>query len=238
MRFFENHFITLWLMLWLAFSGLAFGDGEAQPGTILLDGLDSPLMSDLDAPGDVGQPDSSGEDEGSGPPSLDPLEQLGHGEDIGQEESNPLRLIGRQMRTSAQLIRRRDHARSHGVQGDIIADLERLIDQLRDQQNDSAGGLAESLAAEDAEDGAAAGVGDAQGVEHPGEENGVEGDETETHRIQRARILETLDQIWGHLPERVRDQMHSGLGEEFLPQYELLIEAYYQRLAEEGPQGR
>ena len=225
-------------MLWLASSGVAFGDSEEQAGSLLLEGLESPLLDDLEAPRDPVQPDSPVEDEVPGPPDLEPLDQLGHGEDIGREEPNPLRLIGRQMRTAEQLISRRDPARSHRVQGDIIADLERLIEQLRDQQHDSARGMAESLAAEDAENGAAAGVGDAQGIEHPGDENGVEGDETDTRHVQRARILETLDQIWGHLPERVREQMHSGLAEEFLPQYELLIEAYYQRLAEEGPQGR
>jgi hypothetical protein len=53
-----------------------------------------------------------------------------------------------------------------------------------------------------------------------------------------ARMRQTLDQIWGHLPARIRDQMQSGMAEEFLPQYEQLIEQYYQRLAEEGQRGR
>ena len=40
---------------------------------------------------------------------------------------------------------------------------------------------------------------------------------------------------WGHLPPRVREQMLQNTPEQFLPQYELMIEKYYQRLAEERP---
>ena len=40
--------------------------------------------------------------------------------------------------------------------------------------------------------------------------------------------------MWGHLPDKLRDEMQASLSEQFLPQYERLIEAYYQRLAEEG----
>jgi hypothetical protein len=37
---------------------------------------------------------------------------------------------------------------------------------------------------------------------------------------------------WGHLPERWQRQMASGAAEQFLPEYQDLIEAYYRRLAE------
>lgn len=38
--------------------------------------------------------------------------------------------------------------------------------------------------------------------------------------------------IWGHLPERWRQEMAAGPAEEFLPQYRELIESYFRRLAE------
>jgi len=40
------------------------------------------------------------------------------------------------------------------------------------------------------------------------------------------------DQVWGHLPARFREQLHASVTEQFLPQYEHLIEKYYNRLAE------
>jgi hypothetical protein len=42
-----------------------------------------------------------------------------------------------------------------------------------------------------------------------------------------------LRRVWGDLPERERDEMlQLQPPEEFLPKYELLIEAYFRRLAE------
>ena len=38
---------------------------------------------------------------------------------------------------------------------------------------------------------------------------------------------------WGHLPAKTREQMLQNSPERFLPQYELMIEKYYKRLAEE-----
>ena len=43
-----------------------------------------------------------------------------------------------------------------------------------------------------------------------------------------------LDRAWGHLPERVRQQLQSAAIERFLPKYEDLIEQFYQRLAEDA----
>jgi len=41
--------------------------------------------------------------------------------------------------------------------------------------------------------------------------------------------------LWGHLPEKLREEMQSALGESFVPKYERLIEQYYRRLAEQPP---
>jgi hypothetical protein len=42
-----------------------------------------------------------------------------------------------------------------------------------------------------------------------------------------------IKQLWGHLPERSREQMLQSFSGEFLPKYELELEKYYRRLAEE-----
>ncbi|TWT87266.1 hypothetical protein Mal64_28040 [Pseudobythopirellula maris] len=44
---------------------------------------------------------------------------------------------------------------------------------------------------------------------------------------------EALKQAWGHLPERVREQMLQSGSEDFLPEYREEIQKYFQRLAEE-----
>jgi hypothetical protein len=42
-----------------------------------------------------------------------------------------------------------------------------------------------------------------------------------------------MKDLWGHLPERYREQMMQSFSDEFLPKYELEIEQYYRRLSEE-----
>jgi hypothetical protein len=43
--------------------------------------------------------------------------------------------------------------------------------------------------------------------------------------------------LWGHLPERQREQMLQSFSDEFLPKYELEIEQYYRRLSEDVAPG-
>lgn len=42
-----------------------------------------------------------------------------------------------------------------------------------------------------------------------------------------------MKDLWGHLPERTREQMMQSYSDEFLPEYELEIEQYYRRLSED-----
>jgi hypothetical protein len=47
-----------------------------------------------------------------------------------------------------------------------------------------------------------------------------------------------LNNMWGHLPQRVRNQLQAPRSEQFLPKYERTIEEYYLRLAEEQEPAR
>ena len=51
--------------------------------------------------------------------------------------------------------------------------------------------------------------------------------------VEKGDIDQLVKQLWGHLPERDREQMMQSFSEEFLPKYELEIEQYYRRLSEE-----
>lgn len=56
------------------------------------------------------------------------------------------------------------------------------------------------------------------------------------HRPDMVEMSEVLKNVWGELPQHEREQMLELPMEEFLPKYELLIESYFKRLADE--QGR
>jgi hypothetical protein len=90
------------------------------------------------------------------------------------------------------------------------------------------------------------GNGQGKGSDQPGEGSGnpTAGPVRDsTNRIEQgtkeatetADVKDLLRRMWGHLPDKVRDQMQASLSEQFLPKYERLIEEYYKRLAEERP---
>jgi hypothetical protein len=51
--------------------------------------------------------------------------------------------------------------------------------------------------------------------------------------VDKGEVDEMVKALWGHLPERSREQMLQSFSDEFLPKYELEIEQYYRRLSEE-----
>jgi len=58
-------------------------------------------------------------------------------------------------------------------------------------------------------------------------------DSTSAKPVDKGDLEATVKDLWGHLPERSREQMMQSFSEEFLPKYELEIEQYYRRLSEE-----
>lgn len=52
--------------------------------------------------------------------------------------------------------------------------------------------------------------------------------------VRTKSAVDLQQDVWGHLPSRVRSQMQSRMVEEFLPTYRERIEAYYRQLLEEG----
>ena len=58
-------------------------------------------------------------------------------------------------------------------------------------------------------------------------------DRTTAKPADKGEVNEMVKALWGHLPERSREQMLQSFSDEFLPKYELEIEQYYRRLSEE-----
>jgi hypothetical protein len=58
-------------------------------------------------------------------------------------------------------------------------------------------------------------------------------DRSSAQAVEKGDIDATVKNLWGHLPERSREQMLQSFSEEFLPKYEADIEQYYRRLSEE-----
>jgi hypothetical protein len=248
------------LLAW-SLAGLAAADAAAQPpkpdgqppphensaaddsslDQRLLDSLDDDLLEGLDIAAPRSADPQQGTDTNDSARDLGSdldrqlLEQLGEGEDIGEEPENPFVSIGRRMRTAEELIRRRiTSERTQRLQDQIVADLERLIEQLNKQcQSGQRNSSGSPKPAGKPGGQSQAGSGENQGGNRPAKESTDRVGVASTDEAEMERMRQMLKRVWGHLPPKVREQMSSGTIEEFLPKYEQLIEDYFSRLAKE-----
>ncbi|HEX5033644.1 MAG TPA: hypothetical protein VFW62_04135 [bacterium] len=157
-------------------------------------------------------------------------QDLEGGEDVGAPPENPLTRIGQRMRLVEERIAGKDTSdETQSAQKEILADLAKLIEQTRRQcsggNNSGKPGSGKSSPQ--------AGAGNGEVRPGPAREATDRVGKPETEKAQTADVKDVLKRFWGHLPEKLRDQMQAQLSEQFLPKYEKLIEEYYKRLAEE-----
>lgn len=187
-------------------------DPPAKPTTgsldaQLLDGLDADLLKDLP---------------GAARPAKEP--QPGQPAEASAA-TNPLAIVSERMRDAQRRIAGRDTSpETQSVQKQIEADLAKLIEQARQQCaacNKAGGGQGQQ-----------AGTGGNPMPAPPRDStNRIERGAKEA--VETADVKDVLRRFWGHLPDKVREQLQSSLSEEFLPKYERVIEDYYKRLAED-----
>lgn len=155
------------------------------------------------------------------------------GEDVGQsaKQEDPLARVLLKMRSSRDRLKLRDTTTAtQSIQQQIVQDLEAMLasspttsGQSQPEQNSA--GQANSSAQDSPGDGSAS--------PSSTQESDNRVDPNPQTEVQLVELKNQLRRVWGHLPEKVREQMISGMSEEFLPKYEKLIEAYYKRLADE-----
>ncbi|MGD9723696.1 MAG: hypothetical protein AB7O59_04915 [Pirellulales bacterium] len=156
------------------------------------------------------------------------------------EATDPLARVSQQMRTVEELIPRaksRSHAQQ--VQDRIVDDLTRLIEQAETQKSQQSSSSKQQQSQSTAE---------RKSVKQPKQQSGGQADKDSsqpakdsTNRMGNAeaarpdpeQFMRIMKDSWGHLPPRDRQQMLQNTPDKFLPQYELMIEKYYQRLAED-----
>lgn len=174
-------------------------------------------------------------------------EQEPAGEDLGMgPEDDPLVRIGKRMRAVEQMIARREQFKQAPQrQQQIVKDLEQLIRQLRQQQQQNQQQASANNTPMGSERSKVQPPG--QQDQQAGRDSGNSGnpsdrparDSTErlgkddAQQVDMAEMQSLLKDLWGHLPDRTREQMLQSSVEEFLPKYEVMIEKYFRRLAED-----
>lgn len=154
---------------------------------------------------------------------------------------DPLGYISQEMRDAEQLIpERQKQTHAQALQQRIIENLSKLIEQAEQQQSQQQSSQQNQEEQQTAQ---------RQSVKQPQQQAGKSstGKDSQSPAQDSSNRVGTAEQVrpdpellrglmkdaWGHLPEREREQMRQMAPEKFLPQYELLIERYYRRLAEE-----
>jgi hypothetical protein len=171
-----------------------------------------------------------------GAPRVKPVDPFAHGEDVGVAPAGQVfQAIEKQMLVVQQRLREMDTSEpTQEMQRRIVMDLDAVIQQMQEQMAAQRTGSQQTDASNQQgkpsdKDGGDTGDRRASGTPDPSSAN--DGQLAETDAMRKA-----LDRFWGNLPERVRRQVQNMNAVEFLPEYQKLIEDYYQRLAEE--QGR
>ena len=218
----------------------------------LLDDLGADLLDDLKSAGGVKPPKGKpgkrpAKGDGDGPLDKKLLEDLddldGGGEDFGvDQDDDPFLTIGREMRKAGELIGERKSAdETQQLQVKIVEQLDALIKRIRRQQkqqqsasNRKSPGSTRQTPKQPGKNSSGASGKTANKPSRDSTDRLGKGD---TRRVDMAAMKKLMEDIWGSLPERARQEMLQGAGDEFLPKYELKIERYFRRLSEQRRDG-
>jgi TolA-binding protein len=235
-----------------ALPGLAGGDmarAQTQRGPSLeeqlledlrADPLDDAVHDELFAPGKEPPDGKAGKPRRpDGPGDLDAelLDELGRASLRGDE--NALVDLARQMRSVEGRIGRSDSGeQTRGMQKEIVAQLEELLKQARKQCSGQAKPsqqpqqVASRKPASQPKAGQKPGQGSPKPSSAPSDPQTKPGTAA-ARQVDLEAMYGLMKEVWGELPAGERQQMLELPDEEFLPKYELLIEAYFKRLVEE-----
>ena len=193
--------------------------------TDLLEGIElDPKPSEKKPSKEIRQPDLPEDDDPSSTKSAG-----------GSPDEHPLTPIGRKMLDVEDRLGRHDSSGdTQAMQEEIVKELQELIKnaRMRKGSGSSSGGKSGKTTPR-------AGLGKKPGAKS-GSASRAGATVESTERLGKAAakkvdpkdVQKRVEASWGVLPEQVREQMRHSAGEDFLGEYELMIENYFKRLAE------
>jgi hypothetical protein len=210
--------------------------GQAARSDDQGESLGSQLLDDLD-PNEFSPPSKAEPGSADRPKRILPgVTDDDLGEDLGQPSAGaPLVRVKQNMESAQSLIPgRKSLDRAVPLQDRVVADLDAMIEQLEKQcsaspqPNEQPAISSRRSQTAGAKRSSKPGRGTA--AARDSEARIQQGDSQAAHLADRRALVRDM---WGHLPPQVREQMLQLHSDEFLPQYELEIEKYFRRLAED-----
>jgi hypothetical protein len=238
--------LIVWLLSSIAATGQTFPSATDKSTATGSESLGGQLLEDLPTVVPPAKPQTRGNADprpiktpASEIPALD-----NSGEDIGGT-SGPLLLarVRNEMRRAETLLGRPANAPSEHslqqageVQQRVVAQLDELIAELSKQcqggqsqpNNNPSPQPSQRTQAKSARPSRTASAGKSPARDSSDPLNRANG-----KPVEKGEVDELVKHLWGHLPERSREQVLQSFSDEFLPKYELEIEQYYRRLSEE-----
>jgi hypothetical protein len=160
----------------------------------------------------------------------EPVSRFAKGEDVGARQAErPLvksfKPVAQRMQSAATALSNHDlSGRASKSQTEAVTGLDALIADLR-TRCEKLGGQCSKPSASQSQSHASRPPGAAPG------ETAATSTAPGTSAADRSAISNLVKGLWGHLPERQRDELLQPLSEEFLPEYAAEIEEYFRVLA-------
>lgn len=171
-------------------------------------------------------------------PEQQPTPRDTEGEDVG---GSPLARISGRMATASDLIAKGDlSGDTREVQEEIVSELDKLIDKLNKQCQKCQGGQCNKPGSQQTQKSTPK-PGGGQPSASQASQSGPAQSKVSAGGAGEAKPGEVADsdsvkELWGQLPERLRQQLMESSADEFLPKYRAELEEYFRRLAEEESQ--
>jgi len=168
--------------------------------------------------------------------------------DLEQEAKETLARISKNMRASEDRLARKDPGEgTRQIQRDIVKDLDSLIEQTKQQQQqqqqDQSSSSSSSRDRRDRQGGSGKKVPKGQTAQgqKPGPASQAKGGTSnkgggggKNAKEEGGKNADLYKDIWGHLPETLRQEMDAYSREKFMVKYSDLLKQYYATLAEKG----
>ena len=152
------------------------------------------------------------------------------------------RIVAEMHNAESRLIDRQLDDETGELQDRINNDLTKLLKALEEQASPPA-----PTPSEDSQQQNPGGDSSTGGTGDPGQQPGNASTDAESTEGDRPGVLSDAElehrrnlatSVWGHLPERDRDEMLGAFSERFLPAYDELVRQYYESLATRGSEDR
>jgi hypothetical protein len=187
-------------------------ESPKQPGPRQAPSSRTPRFDDLGE--DIGQP--------SGPLSLARVRQ-------GMQQAETL-LAANQAAVDSRNLQQAGEVQQRVVDqlDKLIAELSKQCQNCQGQSSDQPPKPSQRSQKKPGKSGSAAGRGQTAARDSTDRLN-----QANAQSVDKGDVEALMKDLWGHLPERTREQMMQSYSDEFLPEYELEIEQYYRRLSED-----